>query len=188
MIPVWYPDSFWNQKCPWPPYASDPHLTVISSCVHMTLSTRKVSSVPSKLKYHVQQIPQQPGWWASAHPSLGYENRLIPLVQAMRINQNCASPCKASGHLQKPYMKHRCTGWSTMAFPSPHSHRQTKLLLFCCRRDCFPTSFSVSFSLTFLFQCAEMKFTANTEDTPFPEAARFFFWIPIKSNTSLHTC
>lgn len=105
----------------------------------MILSTRKVSSVTSELKYHVQQIPQQPGWWTSAHPSEGYENRSLPLVQAMRINQNCASPCKASGHLQKPYLKHRCPGWSTTAFPSPHSHRQTKLLSFCCRRDCFPS-------------------------------------------------
>lgn len=49
-------------------------------------------------------------------------------------------------------------------------------------------SFSICFSLSFLLQCAGRKFTANTQDAAFPAAARLFFWMPINSNTSLHTC
>lgn len=176
--------SFWNQKCSSPSYASVLHLTVMSSCVHMILSTWEVSSVTSKLKYHMQQISQQLGGWIPAHPSVGYENRLLPPVQAMRINQNCASPCKASGHLQKPYLKHRCPGQSTTASPSPNltelSNQAPFILLH--KRLFSQLSFSICFSLSFLFQRAGRKFTANIEDTAFPEAARFFFWMLIKYN------
>lgn len=138
----------------------------------------------------MQQILQQHEWWTSAHPSVGHENRLLPPVQAMRFNQNCASPCKASGHLQKPYLKHRCPERSTIAFPSPTltelSNQAPFILL--QKRLFSQWSFSICFSLSFLFQCAGRKFTANIEDAALPAAAVFFFWMPIKSNTSLHTC
>lgn len=84
----------------------------------------------------------------------------------MRINHNCASPCKASGHLQKPYLKHRCPEQSTIAFPSPILTESSNQALFILlhKRLFSQLSFSICFSLSFIFQCVGRKFTANTEE------------------------